>query len=89
VGVPVPEIQNLLFSKLIIIFKFFKGQINDIIPNYIPEDHIILNISTDMYHPITFNRFRIVYYKHADLTITQVNKLYIEEGHPLWNYIDF
>jgi hypothetical protein len=69
-------------------FKFFKGDVKELILKYIPEDHHIINISTDMYEPFNFNLIRVIYHKHMDPHITEVHKMVIGEGHPLWNWPD-
>ena len=52
----------------------------------IPEDHYIINISQAIYSPYTFDIIKIVYYKHRDINIDRIHKMYIGQEHPLWNW---
>ena len=68
-------------------FKFFSNTPTKSITHVvIPDDHFVINVGSIMYSPITFYTTKIVYYKHINPNMERVYKMYIGEGHPLWNW---
>ncbi len=66
-------------------FKFFN---TSKIYADLPYNHHIIKMGPVMCDPATFGSIRIVYHKHIDPNIQQVQKMYISEGHELWNWPD-
>ncbi len=64
-------------------FKFFN---TSKIYADLPYNHHIIKMGPVMCDPATFGSIRVVYHKHINPNIKQAHKMFIHEGHELWDW---